>query len=103
MIETQFLVPERTNDGERFSPSAWKEIEERLLLLGGFSWNPGVRGVWQSSSGRVYRDRSRQYLVSLASWTQLPAWLEVVLWARRRFRQEALYIKVAGIPEILEG
>lgn len=39
--------------------------------------------------------------MALASWTQLPQWLEVVRWARTKFRQEAIYVEVAGIPEII--
>jgi hypothetical protein len=39
--------------------------------------------------------------VSLTGWRQLPAWLIVVEWALERFDQEAVYIEVAGIPELL--
>ena len=31
----------------------------------------------------------------------ITAWLEIVRWALREFRQEALYVKVAGVPEIV--
>lgn len=58
--------------------------------------------MWQSGE-RTYRDTSAQYVVSLTSWTQLPEWLLIVRWARTRFRQEAIYVKVAGIPEIIAG
>ena len=96
------LVPVRDNEGRRFPRSAWRELERRLVQSGGLSLTPRVTGVWQSG-GRVYRDINRQYVVSLTSWTQLPDWLGVVRWARDYFRQEAMYIEVAGVPEVIEG
>ncbi len=100
MIKTIFLVPARDNEGHEFPPSAWQALEDRLLdLCGGFSVVPAVRGAWRSEE-RVYQDVSRQYGVSLESWEQLPAWLEVIRWVGHLFRQEAIYAEVAGIPEI---
>jgi hypothetical protein len=100
MIKTMFLVPVRDNAGEPFPESAWFALEERLARFGGFSWRAGVTGVW-SAGGQIYRDRSREYTVSLESWTQPAGWLDVVRWAGRRFRQRAMYIEVAGLPEVL--
>jgi hypothetical protein len=101
VIKTVFLVPLRDNDGRPFAESDWLALEARLLQFGGFSWIDNVAGIWQAS-GRVYRDVSRQYTVSLKRWIQLPAWLEIVLWVRTHFRQEAIYIEVANVPDILE-
>jgi hypothetical protein len=100
MIKTLLLVPVRANDGRPFPPGAWRTLHERLRAFGGFSRLDNVRGEWVSE-GRVFRDRSHQYTVSLDSWLDVPAWLEVVTWARELFGQEALYIEVAGVPEII--
>ena len=103
VVKTVLLIPTRDNDGRPFPRSAWRELEQQLLALaGGFSRQDGFAGAWSDGS-RVYRDVSRQYIVSLASWTQFPAWLDIVRWARDRFRQEAIYIEVAGVPEIIGG
>ncbi len=102
MVKTMFLVPIRDNEGRPFPRSHWRELEQQLLQFGGFSRTTGVAGTW-TDGGRIYRDTSRQYVVSLQSWTQIPAWLEIVRWARERFRQEAIYIEVAGVPEIIGG
>jgi hypothetical protein len=103
VIKAIVLVPERDNDGRRFSGAHWRELELRLAQLGGFSLLPGrVTGGWMHQ-GRLYRDLSRQYLVVLSSWFELAPWLEVVVWARAAFRQQALYIDVAGVPEIVHG
>jgi hypothetical protein len=100
MIETVMLVPTRDNEGKLYPRSTWRELELRLLQFGGLSDTGTGRGVWVSGS-RVYRDRNRQFTVSLGSWKQLPAWLDVVAWVRTTFRQEAIYVKVAGVPEVI--
>ena len=102
MIKTVVLVPVRDNDGRPFPKALWEELQARFMPFGGFTRPIGVVGAWQSG-GRVYHDRSRQYTVVLASWRQLAAWLAVVEWAREAFRQEAMYVEVAGVPEILDG
>lgn len=100
MVKTMFLVPLQDNDGQPFGADDWRELEQQLLQFGGFSSGAVVEGAWEAG-GRIYRDTSRTYIVALASWTQLPQWLEVVRWARTKFRQEAIYVEVAGIPEII--
>ena len=40
-------------------------------------------------------------MVSLQSLRQVPDFLPEADWTRERFRQEAVYIEVAGVPEIL--
>lgn len=70
------------------------------MQFGGFSRLASVRGTW-AFEGRTYRDTSRQYIVALNSWTQLPAWLDIARQISTLFQQEALYIEVAGVPEIL--
>jgi hypothetical protein len=102
VIETVLLVPERDNDGGLISPRLWLELERRLLRFGGLSRTDGVHGAWQSGK-RLYRDVSRQYVVALGSWWDLPAWLRIVDGARAAFAQEALYVKVAGVPEVRSG
>ena len=101
MIKTIVLIPVAGNDGTPFAESDWLNLEARLLPFGGFSVRHGVEGVWQAQ-GRIFRDRSREYTVALPSWWALASWLAVVDWARSHFRQVALYIEVAGIPEIRE-
>ena len=100
MIKTEFLVPVRDNEGHPFPRSCWRELEERLLPFGGFFRQSDVTGAWQSD-GPVYRDKSRRYVVALASWTEVPAWLALIQWVRERLRQEAIYIEIAGVPEVI--
>jgi hypothetical protein len=102
MIEAAVLIPVRDNEGQSFPRSLTKELERRFRRFGGHTQSP-VSGAWVGGSGRVYRDRSRQYTVSLASWTQIPDWLNVVHWLRECFQQQAVYIRIAGLPEIVGG
>jgi hypothetical protein len=101
MIKTMFLVPEQDNDGQPFRHGSWDVLERRLVVLaGGLSVRIGVRGVWLSGD-RTYHGVSREFTVSLTTWRRLPAWLSLVDWVRDTFRQEAIYVEIAGVPEIL--
>lgn len=101
LVKTLLLVPEQDNRGRRFPRALWRELEDRLLALGGFSLREGIVGAWHAD-GRVYRDVSGEYTVSLRTWRALPSWSVLVEWALEAFNQEALYIEVAGLPEILQ-
>ena len=102
MIKTTVLIPVRDNNGRRFPTELRRTLEARFLRFGGFTCEAGIEGAWEQH-GRIYRDRSYQYIVSLASWNDFPAWLEDVHWARKAFQQEALYIEVAGTTEVIAG
>ncbi len=103
MIKTQMLLPTRDNEGRPFSASTWRELQARLAALGGYSRESGVFGGWKDDRGNVVTDHSRRYTVALDGWRQLAAWLGVVDWAKQAFRQDAIYIEVAGIPETITG
>jgi hypothetical protein len=66
----------------------------------GASRQIGLTGAWRGPD-RVDTDEVSRYDVSVSSWLDIPNWLGVALWVRERFRQEAVYIEIAGIPEIL--
>ncbi|MBI4496324.1 MAG: hypothetical protein HY689_00260 [Chloroflexi bacterium] len=101
MIKTVVLIPVSDNDGNLFSNKDWQELEARFIaVLGGYSRHVDVPGAWRDDEGRLYDDVSRQYVVYLASFRQLPAWLGIVDWAREHFRQEAIATEINGYPEI---
>jgi hypothetical protein len=101
LIKTLFLVPIRDNDGKVFPKRAWRELEDRLRMFGGFTRLGLVEGEWTDAAGRIYRDRSRQY-GSVLSVRDLAAWLAIVTWVQERFGQEAMYVEIAGQPEIVD-
>src|SRR5215207_4723748 len=102
LIKTLMVVPETDNDGVPFPASLWDELERRLLAFGGYTRLADSTGAWVSGA-RVYRDRNRRYEVGLGSWADFSTWFGIAAWARESFRQEALYIEVAGTPEIIGG
>lgn len=103
MIKTLVLVPEADNEGRYFDDELYAALEARLLAaFGGLSRRWGVVGIWRHE-GRTYRDRSVEYTVALDQWQQVPEWLAIVDEARRTFRQEALYIEIANVPDVFRG
>ncbi len=103
MIKATILIPKRDNDGRPFDRRILQAFEARLIeLSGGFSITRDVEGVWRYE-GKTYIDRSDRYEVAMQDWDGIAPFLEVVRWARVRFRQEALYVEIAGIPQIISG
>ena len=103
MIKTVVYIPEVDNDGDAFTHADWAWLHAELLArFGGYSLVGVVNGAWLEE-GTTYHDQNREYVVSLQSWAQTPEWLACVNAIRERFRQIALYVEVAGIPEILSG
>jgi hypothetical protein len=101
MIRAAILVPLRDNDGKAFGFRTWAEFRTRLLALsGGYTDAGQVQGVWVDS-GRTYDDRSRRYEVAIQSWRDVHAVIELADWVRDAFRQEAIYIEIAGLAEII--
>ena len=99
MIKTLVVIPRRDNQGRPYPWPVWQELHDRLTLLGGYTRAPS-EGEWVAQ-GQRYRDRSYSYTVSLDSIKQLPAWLDIVRWAQQAFSQEAMYVEVAGQPEVV--
>jgi hypothetical protein len=99
LIETLILIPVRDNDGEPYTRETYDTLHRRLAAEGwGWSIAREIEGGW-ANAGIVYIDESQEWLVALNSWTQLPAWLAVVEWIRVTFRQEAMFVRVAGVYE----
>lgn len=97
MIKTLILIPEHDNAGEPFETGDFREFEAQLRdVKGGFTMRAGIVGEWEG-----YQDANREYVVAIDSWLELAGWLDVALSAIARFRQDAVYIEVAGVPEIL--
>lgn len=91
----EFLVPIADNDGVPFTDSAFTSLEDFLVgLAGGFTRRPDVEGAWEAPDGRIMRDRSRSYVLSVpddvADRTATLLDTEV----RRRFRQEATFLEI---------
>lgn len=101
MIKAAVLIPTRDNEGKPFSRRDWLFVEDAFIALcGGFSRETGRFGGW-AHEGRLYREPQVRYIAILASWRQVPSWLELAERIRVRFRQIEISIEVAGLPENL--
>jgi hypothetical protein len=100
VISTTLLLPEAGNDGQPFPTCLFSELESRLLDAGGggLTVRTGLRGYWLDDTGRAHEDASeREYLVALPL-AGIPEWLATLEWAKRLFRQESLFVTLAGQP-----
>ena len=101
LLRTMILVPIADNARQPYPAETWRELRRKLVdTIGGYSNTGVVRGAWRDGE-TVYTDASQQIIVSLESVRQIPQWLEIVEWVLREFRQEAVYVEIAGTPEIL--
>lgn len=101
MIKATILVPKRDNNGLPFERITLQVFEARFVeLSGGFSITRDVEGVWRYE-GRTYLDRSDRYEVAMPDWDGVAPFLKLARWARVQFRQEAMYIEIAGIPQVI--
>ncbi|MEO6326519.1 MAG: hypothetical protein ABIQ65_17985 [Thermoanaerobaculia bacterium] len=87
-------MPLADNDGVPFTDSTFADFEDSLVrLAGGFTRHGDVEGAWRSPEGRIHRDRSRAYVVSVPSSSvdRIASILDTEV--RRRFRQEATFLE----------
>lgn len=96
------LVPVADNDGRLFRPHVWAELEIRCMAVsGGYNVQLGIQGVWVDTDRYTYRDTVNAYTIALISIRQLSAWVALVEWVLVILRQEALYVEINGVPEIV--
>lgn len=98
MIDVQFQLPVRLNDGSLIDDTIWQQVEDYLLkMLGGFTYLGIVRGEWlDRKTGKRYRDYSRSYSVG-GGLNEVKMFLR---WADQHFKQEAYAIRARGNLEI---
>jgi len=102
MFAVQLLIPLSDNDSKRFSPEHHNEFERFVVeRIGGLTLLPGeAAGVW-TDAGITYRDTMLIYLIAVDSITQGHLIAEIAEFAKRHYRQKALYVSYLGYVEIL--
>jgi hypothetical protein len=104
VIPASIIIPIADNEGKPFADGQFVAFEDHLLgLADGLTRRDNVMGQWRADDGVVYRDVSYEYEVSMGSWRDIGAFLAVADRAREEFRQLAVYVRIAGIPEVLEA
>jgi hypothetical protein len=102
MIAVEIFIPVASNEGEEFQAEDDAAFELHLLnLFGGMSRLPGlVQGAW-IDAGAVYRDQNRVYVVALASIGDGSKIREAVDFAKKHYRQLAIFVRYLGQVEVL--
>lgn len=102
MVEATIFVPVADNDGMVFSNARHRIFEGFILeRFGGLSQSSErVEGTWVDGE-RVYKDSLILYIVGLRSLTDGGKLGEVIHFAKRHYRQEAIYLRYLGVAEII--
>jgi hypothetical protein len=96
LVECSFLVPVNRNDGTPQPGPPFMDLEDFLLsLAGGFTGPNCLFGAWVSASGRVQRECSVEYRVTLG-YELVPVLVSRLQGAAsiREFDQESIYLRV---------
>jgi hypothetical protein len=103
MFEVTFLIPTVDNEGVPIHEFFIQEWEARArTAFGGYSLLPGlVEGSWESPTGKVYRDKLRQYIVAIPSLSEGLKLARLADAAKELLNQEAVYIRYLGLSEVL--
>lgn len=103
MLEVFILIPVTDNDGEAFTSEHFLAFEVVILeSFTGFSIVPSeIVGAWRNDAGVTYRDRSRCYVVAVASIESGAAIVALARFAKAWFLQEAIAIRYLGRLEII--
>lgn len=102
MIEITILIPLAGNDGLTFAPAHHAVFEREVVdVFGGFTLLPdAAKGGWVKD-GTFYPDYHLQYVVALDSITHGGKVADIAAFARRHYRQEAIFIRYLGLAEVL--
>ncbi len=79
------------------------ELHGRLASVAdGFTRRGPHLGSWTDpGSGVEYGEPVFEFEVDIGSWTRVGAFVELAKWAVSFFGQQAIAIKIAGVPEII--
>lgn len=90
----ELLVPLSDNEGTPFPDATFAAFEDFLVrLAGGFTRRGDVEGAWRAPDGRVVRDWSRCYAVTVSEPIADRVASRIDHEVRRSFRQEATFLE----------
>jgi hypothetical protein len=103
VFEIQMLIPVADNGGVTFTAEHHRAFEVAILnRFGGFSIYPTETvGSWRDDDGRVYVDRTRVYSIAIGSIAAGAKIASLARFAKRHYRQEAIFIRYLGQAEVL--
>jgi hypothetical protein len=108
LLECKFLIPIRRDrqlsDGKLHSLEKWKWLQQQLgKQFRGWTKAPGLyQGNWiNPKTGQLISDKSVMFLVAV--WSEkMPRLRQLLKQACKQFRQECIYLSMAGRVEFVE-
>ncbi|HEV7242209.1 MAG TPA: hypothetical protein VGQ36_23465 [Thermoanaerobaculia bacterium] len=92
-FKVTLLIPMKDNDGKQFDSRTWLWWHHELSsLVSGFTDIGIVTGWW-----RGYSDRNRGTVIIVRSMDEVSAIRSLLVRARNRFRQEAMYFEYHAV------
>lgn len=104
LIETYILVPTHYNDGTPVEETKLEQLEVLYLeKFGGVTIEYNAsKGLWKDpNTGTIYPDTHHKFIVALEHWNQVKDLIEIAETIKQELKQEAVYINIAGIPDII--
>ncbi len=103
LIEAVIPIPANSNASVPFTEVEWAALYARLASVAEGATRRGPHsGVWiDPQTGTEYSEPVFEIEVGIESWMQIGAFVEVARWALSHFDQRAIFIKIAGVPEVL--
>lgn len=103
MFEVTIRIPEADNDGNPFPREMLRDLAQRIAeTFGGYELRGRSEGRWVEA-GQLFIDRNTVIAIWLDSFRQVAAFIDLADHVRVTFRQLAIGVTVAGIPEVLSG
>jgi len=107
-IETYILVPKYYNEDENgnrklVERSKFKKLQQLYIEnFGGLTIEEKTStGFWVNEQGKVVQDETYKYIVAIQSWTDVPKLIEIAKFVKEEWKQDAVYINIAGIPDFI--
>jgi hypothetical protein len=102
MIETFFLLPRFDNEGQPFTDEQINKLRGKIIdKFGGLTVEESASSGYWKEGDKIFKDVNDKYIIALNSLTQIPDLLDLVRQVRKEFKQEAIYLNVNGIVEII--
>jgi len=102
MMETYILVPKTYNDGKPVEDEKWEALKMMYLeRMGGVTIEKDPKeGLWVDD-GTLYEDKPVKYVCAIKSLKQIKDIIEIAEWVRDEWKQECVYVSVAGMADYI--
>lgn len=102
LIETYILVPTTYNNGEPVEAEKFEALQALYIeKVGGLTIEPETKQGFWTDGTTIYKDINLKYIAAIEHWNQVKDILEIAEYVKKEWNQEAVYINIAGIADII--